>query len=156
MGGAVAVAITKRLPGFTLDVSWGAEQSVLGLFGPSGAGKTLTLQCLAGLIRPDAGRIVVGERVFFDAAANVDLSPQQRRISYVFQGYALFPHLTVVKNIAFGLRGRPRGDRARRTAQVIERLGLAGLVQRYPRGLSLGPGHRVALGRAPAVDPAPP
>ena len=94
MSGRVSVAITKRFPGFTLDVSWEAEQSVLGLFGPSGAGKTLTLQCLAGLIRPDAGRIVVGERVFFDAAAGVDLSPQQRRIGYVFQGYALFPHLT--------------------------------------------------------------
>jgi len=68
----VSVTITKRLPGFALDVSWQAEQSVLGLFGPSGAGKTLTLQCLAGLVRPDAGRIVVGERVFFDAAAGVD------------------------------------------------------------------------------------
>jgi molybdate transport system ATP-binding protein len=154
MSGAVSVAITKRLPGFTLDVSWRAEQSVLGLFGPSGAGKTLTLQCLAGLIRPDAGRIVVGERVFFDAEAHIDLSPQERRIGYVFQGYALFPHLTVVKNIAFGLRGRPRGDRARRTAQIVERLGLGGLEQRYPRELSGGERQRVALGRALAIDPA--
>src|SRR2546428_7781360 len=154
MSGTVSVAITKRFPGFTLDVSWEAEQSVLGLFGPSGAGKTLTLQCLAGLIRPDAGRIVVGERVFFDAAAGVDLSPQQRRIGYVFQGYALFPHLTVVKNIAFGLRGRPRLDRARRISEVIERLGLRGLEQRYPRELSGGQRQRVALGRALAIDPA--
>src|SRR5713226_2055869 len=154
MSGTVSVAITKRFPGFTLDVSWEAEQSVLGLFGPSGAGKTLTLQCLAGLIRPDAGRIVVGERVFFDAAAGVDLSPQQRRIGYVFQGYALFPHLTVVKNIAFGLRGRPRLDRARRISEVIERLGLGGLEQRYPRELSGGQRQRVALGRALAIDPA--
>src|SRR5213080_5257369 len=122
MSGRVSVAITKRFPGFTLDVSWAAEQSVLGLFGPSGAGKTLTLQCLAGLIRPDAGRIVVGERVFFDAAANVDLSPQQRRIGYVFQGYALFPHLTVEENVAFGLRDRPRAERLRRSAEVIDRL----------------------------------
>ena len=154
MSGAVAVAITKRLPGFTLDVSWAAEQSVLGLFGPSGAGKTLTLQCLAGLIRPDAGRIVVGERVFFDAAANVDLSPQQRRIGYVFQGYALFPHLTVVKNIAFGLRGRPRGDRARRTAQVIERRTGATLSARALRRpapvCGAGPGARDRPG-APAA-----
>ena len=154
MSGTVSVAITKRFPGFTLDVSWEAEQSVLGLFGPSGAGKTLTLQCLAGLIRPDAGRIVVGERVFFDAAAGVDLSPQQRRIGYVFQGYALFPHLTVVKNIAFGLQGRPRLDRARRISEVIERLGLRGLEQRYPRELSGGQRQRVALGRALAIDPA--
>ena len=154
MSGTVSVAITKRFPGFTLDVSWEAEQSVLGLFGPSGAGKTLTLQCLAGLIRPDAGRIVVGERVFFDAAAGVDLSPQQRRIGYVFQGYALFPHLTVIRNIAFGLQGRPRLDRARRSSEVIERLGLRGLEQRYPRELSGGQRQRVALGRALAIDPA--
>ena len=154
MSGAVSVAITKRFPGFTLDVAWEAEQSVLGLFGPSGAGKTLTLQCLAGLIRPDAGRIVVGGRVFFDAAAGVDLAPQQRRIGYVFQGYALFPHLSVVKNIAFGLHGRPRDDRARRTSEVIERLGLRGLEQHYPRELSGGQRQRVALGRALAIDPA--
>jgi len=154
MSGAVSVAITKRFPGFTLDVAWEAEQSVLGLFGPSGAGKTLTLQCLAGLIRPDAGRIVVGGRVCFDAAAGVDLAPQQRRIGYVFQGYALFPHLSVVKNIAFGLHGRPRDDRARRTSEVIERLGLRGLEQHYPRELSGGQRQRVALGRALAIDPA--
>jgi len=71
----VSVEIVKRYPGFTLDVSWRAEKSVVGLFGPSGAGKTLTLQCLAGLIRPDAGRIVVDDRVFFDAAASIDLRP---------------------------------------------------------------------------------
>src|SRR5206468_3387300 len=101
-----------------------------------------------------AGRIVVGGRVFFDAAAGVDLAPQQRRIGYVFQGYALFPHLSVVKNIAFGLHGRPRDDRARRTSEVIERLGLRGLEQHYPRELSGGQRQRVALGRALAIDPA--
>ena len=150
----VAVALTKRFPGFTLDVSWEAEKSVVGLFGPSGAGKTLTLQCLAGLITPDTGRVVVDGRVFFDAAAGVDLPPQQRRIGYVFQGYALFPHLTVARNIAFGLRDRPRDDRARRSAEVIERLGLSGLEHRYPRELSGGQRQRVALGRALAIDPA--
>src|SRR5881397_2387578 len=146
MSGRVSVVITKRFPGFTLDVSWEAEQSVLGLFGPSGAGKTLTLQCLAGLIRPDAGRIVVGERVFFDAAAGIDLPPQQRRIGYVFQGYALFPHLTVEENIGFGLSDRSRGERARRSAEVIERLGLGGLARGYPGDLSGGQRQRGALG----------
>src|SRR5216117_4369198 len=154
MSGTVSVAIVKRLPGFTLDVRWEADQSVIGLFGPSGAGKTLTLQCLAGLMRPDAGRIVVGDRVFFDAAAGVDLPPQARRIGYVFQGYALFPHLTVVKNIGFGLSDRSRGERARRSAEVIERLGLGGFERRYPRELSGGQRQRVALGRALAIDPA--
>ena len=150
----VSVEIVKRYPGFTLDVGWRAEKSVVGLFGPSGAGKTLTLQCLAGLIRPDTGRVVVDDRVFFDGAAGVDLSPQARRIGYVFQGYALFPHLTVAANVAFGLRGRPRAERERRSAEVIERLGLAGLEARYPAELSGGQRQRVALGRALAIDPA--
>src|SRR5439155_1276357 len=82
------------------------------------------------------GRIVVGDRVFFDADASIALSPQARRIGYVFQGYALFPHLTVEENVGFGLRDRSRGERARRSAEVIERLGLVGLARRYPRELS--------------------
>jgi len=149
-----SVEITKRLPGFTLDVAWTAGDGVAVLFGPSGAGKTLTLQCLAGLIRPDAGRIVVDDRVLFDATAGVDLRPQRRRVGYVFQGYALFPHLTVADNVGFGLRDRPRAERARRVAEVIERLGLRSLEQRYPRELSGGQRQRVALGRALAIDPA--
>jgi molybdate transport system ATP-binding protein len=78
------VRLVKRLPGFTLDVTWDAADGVAVLFGPSGAGKTVTLQCLAGLVRPDAGRIAVGDRVFFDAATGVDLAPRRRRIGYVF------------------------------------------------------------------------
>src|SRR5947209_18407729 len=89
------VALTTRLPGFTLDVAWTAGDGVAVLFGPSGAGKTLTLQCLAGLIRPDAGRIVVDDRVLFDAGAGVDLPPQQRHVGYVFQGSGLFRNMPV-------------------------------------------------------------
>jgi len=148
------VRVVKRLPGFTLDVAWAAGDEVVVLFGPSGAGKTLTLQALAGLMRPDAGRVVVDGRVFFDAAGGVDVAPQRRRIGYVFQGYALFPHLTVADNVGFGLRGGPRAARARRTAEVLERLGLAGLERRYPRELSGGQRQRVALGRALAIEPA--
>ena len=149
----VSVAITKRYPGFTLDVRWEADLSVVGLFGPSGAGKTLTLQCLAGLVTPDAGTIVVDGRVFFDAAAGVNLPPQRRRIGYVFQGYALFPHLTVAENVAFGLRDRPRAERRRRAGEVLERLGLGEVADRHPRELSGGQQQRVALGRALAPDP---
>jgi molybdate transport system ATP-binding protein len=148
------VALHKRLPGFTLDVAWTAGEEVAVLFGPSGAGKTLTLQCLAGLIPPDGGRVVVDGQVFYDAAAGVALPPQRRRIGYVFQGYALFPHLTVADNLAFGLRDRPRAERAARTRAVMERLGLGGLERRYPRELSGGQQQRVALGRALAIDPA--
>ena len=149
-----AVEITKRLPGFTLDVAWTAGDGVAVLFGPSGAGKTLTLQCLAGLIHPDAGRIVVDDRVLFDAAAGVNLPPQQRRVGYVFQGYALFPHLTVAENVGFGLRDRPRAVRDTRVADVIARLDLGGLERRRPSELSGGQRQRVALGRALAIDPA--
>jgi molybdate transport system ATP-binding protein len=149
-----SVEITKRLPEFTLEVAWSAGDGVAVLFGPSGAGKTLTLQCLAGLIRPDAGRIVVDDRVLFDSAAGVDLPPQHRRVGYVFQGYALFPHLTVRQNVAFGLRDRPRAERQARAAEVMERLGLGGLTHRRPGELSGGQRQRVALGRALATDPA--
>jgi molybdate transport system ATP-binding protein len=148
------VALTLGVPGFHLDVAWSAGGGVAVLFGPSGAGKTLTLQCLAGLIRPTSGRIVVDGRVFFDSATGVNLPAQARRVGYVFQGYALFPHLTVADNVGFGLRGRPRAVRARRVAAVVEQLGLGGLERRYPRELSGGQRQRVALGRALAIEPA--
>ena len=154
MSQRLEVCLIKRLPGFTLDVEWSAGDDVAVLFGPSGAGKTLTLQCLAGLLRPDAGRIVVGGRVLFDSETGVNLPPQRRGIGYVFQGYALFPHLTVAANVAFGLRGRPRAEVARRTAEVIERMGLGGLEDRRPDEISGGQRQRVALGRALAPDPA--
>ena len=153
MSARLEVRLVKRLPGFTLDIEWTADGGVAALFGPSGAGKTLTLQCMAGLLRPHAGRIVVDGRVLFDAAG-ADVPPQLRRVGYVFQGYALFPHLTVADNVGFGLRGRPRGERAQRVANVIARLGLAGLERRTPAELSGGQRQRVALGRALATDPA--
>jgi molybdate transport system ATP-binding protein len=147
------VHIVKRLAGFALDAEWHAGDGVVALFGPSGAGKTLTLQCLAGLVRPDEGRIVVDGTVFFDGAAGIDVPAQKRRLGYVFQGYALFPHLSVADNVAYGLHGRPRDVRRRRTGEVLERLGLGGLADRWPRELSGGQQQRVALGRALAVDP---
>ncbi len=149
----LSLSIEKRLEGFALDVRWEAGDQVVALFGPNGAGKTLTLQCLAGLVRPDQGRIALDERVFFDSAAGVDLRPQDRRLGYVFQGYALFPHLTVEENVAFGLKGRPARERQERARMVLERLSLAGFEARYPGELSGGQQQRVALGRALAVDP---
>jgi molybdate transport system ATP-binding protein len=150
----LAVSLTWRLPGFSLDVAWEAGDGVAVLFGPSGSGKTLTLQCLAGLARPDVGRVVADGRVLFDSAAGVNLPPQERRVGYVFQGYALFPHLTVSENVGFGLRGRPRAERVRRAAEVMERLDLRPLAERMPRELSGGQRQRVALARALATDPA--
>jgi molybdate transport system ATP-binding protein len=150
----IEVALRTSLPGFTLDVAWEAGDEVVTLFGPSGAGKSLTLQCLAGLARPDAGRVVVNGRVFDDTAAGIHLPPQARHLGYVFQGYALFPHLTVAENVAFGLRGRPGAERRRRTSEVLAQMALEELAGRYPAELSGGQQQRVALGRAIAPDPA--
>jgi len=152
--GSLDVRVAKRLPGFDLDVDWKASDEVVALFGPSGAGKSLTLGCLAGLVRPDRGRIVVNGDVFFDSKGGVDVPPQRRRLGYVFQGYALFPHLSVAANLAYGLRDRPREERRRRVDEVMHRLELGGLSERRPRELSGGQQQRVALGRALAVDPA--
>ena len=151
---ALVLEVKKALPGFTLDVAWEAGDEVVTLFGPSGAGKTLTLQCLAGLVRPDSGRIVVNGTVFFDGALGVDVPTQRRRLGYVFQGYALFPHLNVRDNVGYGLRYLAAPARRERTREVLERLGLADLASRRPRELSGGQQQRVALGRALAPDPA--
>jgi molybdate transport system ATP-binding protein len=149
----IALAIRKAFPQFALDAAWEAGDEVVALFGASGAGKSLTLQCLAGLVRPDAGRIVVNGRVCDDVAARVHLPPQARRLGYVFQGYALFPHLTVAENVGFGLRDRPAAERRRRTGAVLEQLGLGEFAARRPRELSGGQQQRVALGRALAPGP---
>lgn len=149
----LAVDIRKAFDDFVLRVQWESTAPVVALVGPSGSGKTLTLQCLAGLIRPDAGRIVVGERTLFDGSTGVDLPSRRRRLGYVFQGYALFPHLTAEENVAFGLRGQPRAAAAARTRHVLEWLGLESFRTKRPRELSGGQQQRVALGRALAVDP---
>jgi molybdate transport system ATP-binding protein len=154
MSARVEVRIQKTVGPFTLDAAWEAGDEVVALFGPSGAGKTLTLQCLAGLARPDAGRITVDGTVFFDSERGIHVRPQDRRLGYVFQGYALFPHLTVADNVGFGLGHWPRAERRRRVGEVLERLELLGLADRRPAGLSGGQQQRVALGRALAADPA--
>jgi molybdate transport system ATP-binding protein len=151
----IIVDIKKRLGSgkrvFSLEVSFASDQDVVVLFGPSGAGKSLTLQAIAGLTTPDAGRIVVGERVLFDASRNLTIPARHRDIGYVFQDYALFPHLTVAKNVAFGLkRAWPwylcRPDRLR-LEEVLEIFELAPLRDSLPRDLSGGQRQRVALAR---------
>jgi molybdate transport system ATP-binding protein len=135
---------------FQLEVSFTAEHDRSVVFGPSGSGKSLTLQCIAGLLKPDAGRIEIGERVLFDSAAGINLRPQERNVGFVFQDYALFPHLTVEQNIAFGLT-REVGERNPATARVQEFLALfelEPLARSYPRNLSGGQRQRVALARA--------
>jgi molybdate transport system ATP-binding protein len=123
------------------------------LFGPSGSGKSTTLRCLAGLERPDRGMIRFGDEIWFDPARGIFLPPQRRRIGYLFQDYALFPHLRVAQNIAYGLVKVARPERRERIEEITTLLGLSGLEERYPRQLSGGQQQRVALARALVCRP---
>jgi molybdate transport system permease protein len=148
------VQIEKKFPsGFRLEVAFRASGAPLGILGPSGAGKSLTLRAIAGLERPDRGRIVLDGRVLFDSAAGVDCPSRGRRVGLLFQNYALFPHLTVAENIGFGIAVLPPAERELRIARQIAALHLAGLENRYPAAISGGEQQRVALARALAPEP---
>ena len=150
---SLAVEVRARRGTFALDACFEAPPGITALFGPSGAGKTLTLRCVAGLERPDAGRIALGERVLVDRAAGVEVPPRLRAIGYVFQQYALFPHLDVLDNVAYGLGALPRGERRARARELLARVGLEGYETRRPRELSGGEQQRVAVARALATEP---
>jgi molybdate transport system ATP-binding protein len=147
------VSIYRPLDGFTLDVSFSTNAAMSALVGPSGSGKTLTLRAVAGVFTPDAGRIVLDDEPLFDSERGIDLPPQARRVGYVPQQYALFPHLNVQENVGFGLRGVTSDARRRRVGDLLELVGLAGLERRRPNQLSGGQQQRVALARALLVQP---
>ncbi|HSJ74286.1 MAG TPA: ABC transporter ATP-binding protein [Miltoncostaeaceae bacterium] len=139
--------ITVPLRHFALDVALEVgEAETVALVGPSGAGKTTVLRAIAGAVRPRAGRITLGGATLFDAARRIDRPPESRRVGYVFQEYALFPHMTVRQNVAFA--GRARAE------ELLERFGIAHLAGARPRRLSGGERQRVGLARAIASDPA--
>ena len=141
------VSIQKQLEAFALQVSFVlASHGITVLWGASGSGKTTLLQCLAGLLRPDAGRIACREAVWFDAERGVCLAPERRRLGYVFQDVRLFPHLSVRSNMLFGRRFR--GPSGVSFEDVVGLLGLGRLVHRTPSDLSGGEKQRVAVGRA--------
>jgi molybdate transport system permease protein len=150
---SLEVQIEKKLLDFTLEVSFRAEAEPLSILGASGAGKTMLLRCIAGLERPDRGRINLNDRVFFDSESRLNIPARQRRVSMLFQNYAIFPHRTVAENIGFGLEALPRDERSKRVAELIGRTHLAGLEDRYSRTLSGGEQQRVALARALAIGP---
>ncbi|MGC4397081.1 ATP-binding cassette domain-containing protein [Hydrogenophaga sp. T2] len=156
------IALRKRLRQgdsvFPIDLAFRSHARRVVLFGPSGAGKTQTLRMVAGIAAPDAGRVVVAGRVLFDSAQGLNLSPQQRRLAYMFQDYALFPHLTVRQNLAFALsrgpRNPPRGVQSEAVDHWIDRFGLGGVAGHYPHQISGGQRQRTALARALVSQPA--
>jgi molybdate transport system permease protein len=147
------VAIAKHLPGFTLDVNFTADRTPVGLLGASGAGKSMVLRAIAGLVKPDAGRIALDGRVLFDSAKRHHEPARKRQVGLLFQNYALFPHLTVQENIEFGLKHLAAEERKQRTAEQIAAMHLGGFERRYPGELSGGQQQRVGLARALAPMP---
>ncbi len=149
------VEAATRLGALALDVALETPTgSCLALAGPSGAGKTSVLRIVAGLARPEHGRVECGGELWLDTATGVDLPPEQRRCGYVFQEYALFPHLRAWQNVAYPLRGVARGERRRRALELLERFGVAHLADERPRTLSGGERQRIAVARALALKPA--
>ncbi len=155
---ALQVRLRKRLagdgePAFELDADFTVPAGITILFGPSGAGKTTVLECVAGLMQPDEGRIAVGNRVFFDSTQRTGLDVERRSVGYVFQTLALFPHLTVQENVAYGLTRRSSEERRRNTAAILESFHLAHLARRRPGETSGGERQRTALARALVIEP---
>ena len=147
-------ALTSDDGVFQLDVAFALEKGITILFGPSGAGKTTLLDCIAGLADPDQGRIVAGSRVLFDSEEGVNLDATERKTGYVFQDLALFPHLTVEANVAYGLGRLKVGDRKQRVAGALDSLAISELRTRRPAELSGGERQRVAFARALVTQPS--
>ena len=148
------VDIRKRLGSFTLDVQFSAENGITSLLGASGCGKSMTLKCIAGIEKPDEGRIELDGTVLFNSAQKINLPPQKRRVGYLFQNYALFPNMTVRQNILCGLnREKDRGAKERRLREMLRMMQLEGLEDRKPAQLSGGQQQRAALARILVNDP---
>ncbi|XZO00540.1 MAG: molybdate ABC transporter permease subunit [Microcoleus sp.] len=147
------VDIEKQLSNFKLDTAFSAQQENLGILGGSGSGKSMTLRCIAGVDTPTTGRIVLNGRSLFDSDKNINLPSHQRKVSLVFQNYALFPHMTVAQNIAFGLQHLSKSICQQRVDRQLDLLQMQGLGDRYPHQLSGGQQQRVALARALATEP---
>ncbi len=150
---SLSVDIRKQLGDFTLQVAFETEGERLALLGASGCGKSMTLKCIAGVEKPDAGRILLDGRVLFDSERHIDLPPQKRRVGYLFQQYALFPNMTVEQNIMAGAHALPRDQRKKLAASLIARLRLDGLEKKRPAQLSGGQQQRTALARILASSP---
>jgi molybdate transport system ATP-binding protein len=144
----LTIKINKKMNGFRLDAEWVIGNELAVLFGYSGAGKSLTLQMITGLMKPDDGTIRLNEKTLFDSVCNIDLLPQERSFGYVFQDLALFPHMSVWENIVYGAHGLSKAERKHQAEDMIDRFKLVGSVNKYPSEISGGQKQRVALARA--------
>lgn len=150
----LSINIQKKLPGFELEVAFNSDDRPLGLLGGSGAGKSMVLRCIAGIETPDRGQIILNGRVLFDSENKINVPPCERRVGFLFQNYALFPHWTVAQNIAFGLpKGMSKNQIRAAVGTLLAQVHLEELGNRYPRQLSGGQQQRVALARALASQP---
>ena len=147
------VNFSKKLWHFTLDLQMNVNNQILVLWGTSGAGKTTVLQCLAGLLKPDGGYIKLSGQVLFSSDKKINTPARFRNIGYLFQDYALFPHMTVRQNVMYGLKNKLTTGRTVDPLELLDSFGVGHLVDRYPRQLSGGEKQRVALTRALAAQP---
>ncbi|WP_100333960.1 sulfate/molybdate ABC transporter ATP-binding protein [Bacillus alkalisoli] len=147
------LTISKKLNTFQLNASFQVSSGITGIIGPSGCGKSVTLQSIAGLISPDKGEIIINEKPVFQSANRLNEKPKDRKIGYVFQNYALFPHLTVEKNIEYGLKGINSIEKKKKVADIMEKVQLGGYENHYPSQLSGGQQQRVALARTLVTEP---
>ena len=150
---SLSVDIEKKLGAFHLRSQFEAPDETMALLGASGCGKSMTLKCIAGIVTPDRGRIVLGGRVLFDSEKKINLPPQQRRVGYLFQQYALFPNMSVEQNILCGIRSGDKAEKRRVLAEKIRMFRLEGLEKKHPAQLSGGQQQRVAIARALATSP---
>jgi molybdate transport system ATP-binding protein len=154
-GNGLSVRITRRLStSFALEAAFEAAAGFTMMLGPSGGGKTTLLNCIAGFARPDEGRIALGPRVLFDSDERVDLPAAERRLGYVFQNLALFPHLTVAQNVQYGIVKLPAEERRARMMTMLESFRIAQLIARKPGEISGGERQRVALARSLVTSPS--
>jgi molybdate transport system ATP-binding protein len=151
--GSFRKQLARQNQEFLLDISFEAGPGFTILFGASGAGKTTLLDCLAGVARPNTGRISIGERTLFDSSQRVDIPTAQRRVGYVFQDLALFPHMTVEQNVLYGLSHLAAEDRAKRVRAILDTFRIGHLSKSRAREVSGGEGQRVALARTLVTDP---
>jgi molybdate transport system ATP-binding protein len=149
----LSVRVSRRVGTFLLDVALTSEHQRVVLFGPSGAGKTLTLQCVAGFLSPERGRIQIGDTTLYDSSASINIPPWHRRVGLMVQTYTLLPHLTIGGNVAYGLRPIWRGKERMRVEMLLAVVGLEGYADRMPHELSGGQRQRVALAQVLASDP---